>query len=357
MKHNIFHYIGKAIQDRRLFNNYCKIAMTAILQRLHMTSALPPLWLQIETVCHCNLKCPLCRMGRGTIKREKGQMSLDVFKKIIDDVARFKPRICLWHMGEPLLTKNLPDYIDYAKGRGIPEVVISTNGSVDSSQEFALSLVRAGLDRIIICIDGADQAALEQYRKGSTFATVTALARNLVEARKSIPGSTISIIVSFIIMKHNEHQIEDMKVIARELGVDELQFRNCDIYLPDRDIVELSRDYLPEEIKSDLLDYDSQGNLAYAFSLENRCDWLWKGAVISREGKVLPCCHDVDALYPLGDITIQPFLKIWNGPSYRNFRKKLLNDRKSLHLCSLCPEGAGERLSVSKDKLATWKGQ
>ncbi len=354
MKNNIFYYLKKAFKDRRLFYDYYRIIMKKVFQKLHIVQAFPPLWLQIETVCQCNLKCPLCRMGRGTITREKGRMPFELFQKIIDDVAAFKPRICLWHMGEPLLTANLPQYIEYAKSKGIAEVVISSNGSVSSSEEFASELVRAGLDKIIICLDGATQATLEKYRKGSDFATVIALTRNLVAARKSMPGSTIRIILSFIVMKHNGHEIEDMKKIARELEVDELLFKNCDIYFPDKEIVELSRDFLPEKLGSDLLIHDGKDNLSYNLMIENRCDWLWKGAVISWEGKVLPCCHDVDALHPLGNVAEEPFLKIWNSIRYHKFRRTLLRDRKSIPLCAQCPEGVGDKLSVSGEKLEAW---
>jgi MoaA/NifB/PqqE/SkfB family radical SAM enzyme len=85
-----------------------------------------PVFVQIETTNHCNLKCPICPAGGLGFKRSKKHMSLEGFKSIIDDMRDYLLFIVLWDWGEPLLNPDLPDMTRYAAEHDI-KTVASTN--------------------------------------------------------------------------------------------------------------------------------------------------------------------------------------------------------------------------------------
>jgi len=73
-----------------------------------------PHFILIEPTNICNLRCPLCPTGRGEKGRSKGKMSLDKFKRIIDEIGDYLYDIELDNWGEPLLNKDIFELIRYA---------------------------------------------------------------------------------------------------------------------------------------------------------------------------------------------------------------------------------------------------
>ena len=74
-------------------------------------------------------------------------------------------------------------------------------------------------------------------------------------------------------------------------------------------------------------------------SFQNRCARLWFNPVITWDGKVVPCCFDKDAEYVMGDLNIDSFRDIWDGPKYRIFRKSILTGRHMIEMCRNCTSG------------------
>jgi radical SAM protein with 4Fe4S-binding SPASM domain len=66
---------------------------------------------------------------------------------------------------------------------------------------------------------------------------------------------------------------------------------------------------------------------------------MWSSAVITWDGKVVPCCFDKDATHQLGDLQKVTFQEVWKSSVYQSFRKQVFTDRKSIDICSNCSEG------------------
>ena len=99
--------------------------------------------------------------------REKGMMSLDLFKRTIDEMGRYLVRLHLYNWGEPLLNKDVYEMIGYAHKHHIVTCV-STNFTV-FSEAAAEKMIASGLDEIILSVDGASQETYEKYRIGGDF--------------------------------------------------------------------------------------------------------------------------------------------------------------------------------------------
>jgi len=117
--------------------------------------------IDIETYNVCNLKCKMCPYPKMT--REKVQMSMDLFKKIIDDVAQSNiSQICLHLYSEPLLDTMLFERIKYVKSKGL-WVEFASNGTI-LTQDKIDAIFDSGLDFINFSIDAATSGTYQKIR-------------------------------------------------------------------------------------------------------------------------------------------------------------------------------------------------
>ena len=89
------------------------------------------------------------------MKRQKGQLDLDSFKGLMDDVGAYIYQVQFWNQGEPFINKNILEFIKYAKSKGVLTQT-STNGHFIRDAAAAEALVSSGLDQIIFSIDGTN---------------------------------------------------------------------------------------------------------------------------------------------------------------------------------------------------------
>jgi len=98
---------------RKSFNfirliNLIKISISyylSILIKKSVVWGFPPI-VMIEPTNICNLKCPMCPSGNGSLKREKGYMDFPLFQKIIDEIAKKIFSGCFVESSEPFLNKD-----------------------------------------------------------------------------------------------------------------------------------------------------------------------------------------------------------------------------------------------------------
>jgi len=195
--------------------------------------------------------------------------------------------------------------------------------------------VESGLDRLIISIDGTTQDVYEQYRVGGKLEKVLEGARNIVKWKKELKSRTPFVFFQFLVVKPNEHQLDEIRQLAREIGVDEVRFKTAQVYDYKNDPNQL----IPENGKYSRYRKDRKGEYEIRNTLENHCWRLWHATVITWDGLVVPCCFDKDAQHQLGDLKGKPFKEIWNNDQYVDFRRKVLQSRKNIDICANCSEG------------------
>jgi radical SAM protein with 4Fe4S-binding SPASM domain len=156
----------------------------------------------------------------------------------------------------------------------------------------------------------------------------------VVAWKKKLKSRTPFIIFQFLVVKPNEHQLEDAKKLAHEMGVDAIWFKTAQVYDFESDPNEL----IPLNTKYSRYKKTSTGT-QFKGNLTNHCWRLWHDPVITWDGLVAPCCFDKDASHRLGDLRNQSFESIWRSESYQSFRNKILQGRKNIDICSNCSEG------------------
>ncbi len=292
-----------------------------------------PFVLMVEPTNLCNLKCPLCPSGNGDMTRPRGTMELAHFEKVIKEQADHLFLLMLWNQGEPFINKQLTNMIRIATAHNVPTLT-STNVHYIKTPEMAEDIVDSGLSEIIVSLDGVTSESYVKYRVGGNFDRVLEGIRLLVQAKEKLGATHPVIHLQFIIMKHNEHEIEAARKLSRDLGVDRLSLKTAQVYTEEE-----AQTYLPTDENLSRYDYRAE-KLATKSKITNSCRHLWYSTVINWDGAVSPCCFDKDVHYGLGHAgNGQPFEAVWTGEKYTDFRNAILKDRASVPICNNCSEG------------------
>jgi radical SAM protein with 4Fe4S-binding SPASM domain len=319
----------KSLTFNRLIN-YIQLKSSYLLSRL--TGSLV-LWgklvsLSIEISGTCQLHCPECPLGSGK-NPGRSFMSQELFESIIRENKNHLWMVSLYFQGEPLLHPQIDAFIRLLKKHRI-YTSVATNGNTDKA-ELAENIVKAGLDELIVSIDGATEESYQQYRKGGSLKKVLGFIQQVQDAKTKAGRKKPRLIMQSIISRHNEDEIPDLKRLANELSV---KFRLKSMQIND---LETPSD-LPKN--PDLRRYHLNGNKARIKNPHrNHCWRLYRNPVITSEGDVLPCCFDKALTHKTGNLSQGSFASIWNSTAYRNFRKKVFSDRKNTDICTNCSEG------------------
>lgn len=327
------------------------LLMEKFLRIVFKKEILPPLPVQIniETTSLCNLHCPLCPTGIGTIAsaRSRRLMTFDDLKKIIDEIKWFTGRVFLHNYGEPFLNKDLLKMIRYAKEARL-YVKLSTNGEFFDSIEYAREVVSSGIDYIFISVDGKDQETHEKYRIGSNFSKLTQGFRFMKEAKKALKSATPLIELQFLRSRYNEHQRDQMKQFAAQLGADIYTERTFGACSGDK---ELAGEFISDDPQATLLKVNAEGKVDYAGEPMNRCYWVNTMMVINSDGTVSPCIEDPFVTLNMGNIHDASIKEIWKGDKYSTLRHRIKTDRKSIPTCNSCSHAKTESTDWKKEYM------
>lgn len=286
-----------------------------------------PVSIGVELTNHCNLNCPECLSGAGLMQRERGFMDIELYKKIMTELTPYLYGINLYFQGEPMMHPQFFEILTVIRNEGM---VVSTNGHFldwESSQK----IVRSGLNKLIISLDGIDQESYSAYRINGNFTTVLEGIANIAEAKKKY-RSALKVEIQFLVNRLNEHQIPDAAKLATRF--------NAKLRLKSMQVINKEKTgfWMPE--KTQFRRYiRKNGEYVIGSSLPDRCARLWFNPVITWDGKVVPCCFDKDAEHVMGDVNHETFKQIWRGERYRLFRKGLLSGRTNVAICRNCTSG------------------
>jgi radical SAM protein with 4Fe4S-binding SPASM domain len=289
-----------------------------------------PFTISVEPTTSCNLRCPECPSGLRKFTRDTGIISHEFYRNIIDQLSPDLFYLILYFQGEPYLNPLFFQMVEDALKKKI-YTATSTNAHF-LTDSLAKKTVQSGLDRVIISLDGLDQATYEKYRVGGKLDKVLEGTRNLVRWKKALRSKSPYIILQFIVFSINEHQIPELKKLAKELGVDKLELKTAQVYDYENGNPLIPSDDSYSRYKK------HNGKFIIDNPLNNHCLRMWRGSVITWDGLVVPCCFDKDATHRLGDLKKQKFKDIWRGAAYEDFRNKLFSSRKDIDICRNCTE-------------------
>ncbi len=323
-----------------------------------------PRVLFIEVTNRCNLLCQTCPRTFFDCEPLKS-LTLDEFISVAEQFPQMQ-RALLHGIGEPLLNRELPQIIQYLKGRNV-EVIINSNGTL-LSPEWQKDLIASGLDEYRCSIDGASDETYARIRGANLLPKLITGLEGLVQTKERLGSRTPRISIWCVATRENLEELPDLLRLAARLGVPEIYVQRM-VYFArtpeqqygmardEKAIFGKEAEYQEKVIEDCTLlskelgvDFRASGareplsSFAAArpedFAPWQACLRPWTTAYITANGNCLPCCispfatNDYESLI-LGNLFERPFADIWNEPLYQKFRTDLLSDHPH-QACSSC---------------------
>ena len=292
-----------------------------------------PYTVLISPTDYCNINCNFCAYHglAGKHVEEKKVMSLDFYKKIIDQLAEFPSPVCRLTFsgyGEPTLHKDLPEMIAYAKEKKVAEQIMLVTNGLLLNPELNLRLIDAGLDYIRISVPAID-----------------------AETAYEITGHRVDVSDVYIEnIRHLYQNKTDMIVLCKttnyalggEGGTDPNSMLAEKFYAMYDDICDYSFvEYIAPWAGTDNETVQKQGLQSVPVKDMNGrvreqrrfCEFFFYVMTIDSVGNIRPCCLLDAPLYGIvgGE---QSLLEIWNSKHLLDLRLAHLNEEISV--CQKC---------------------
>ena len=170
-----------------------------------------PLYIKMEATPLCHLSCGGCVHTDFSHKKSlnnKMHLSVEQLRKVVDPLASKLIGVSFSYSGEPLLNSSLCELVSYVHGRNIC-TSFSTNLSVPLTDQKADQLVRSGLDRMQISLDGASEETYRRYRKGGNFNLVVENVKKLAEAKRRNHLNRPRLVWKMVVFPYNRFEVRE----------------------------------------------------------------------------------------------------------------------------------------------------
>lgn len=319
-----------------------EIKSIAGMDRVPLNKVIPldtPFSVYIFPTNLCNFKCNYCghSLGHKEMKKKYDfdpiSMPLETYKKTIDQLAEFPRKvkvISLTGHGEPLVNKNLPEMVRYAKEKNVTEKIEFISNASLLTHESSEQLVEAGLDCIRISIQGlTSEKYYEVCNYKLDFDKFIDEIAYLYKVKKQC-----QIYVKIMDVSLDEGEEEDFYKTFENI-CDRMFIEKCK---PVYSGVESTQDI---DISVDRYGRKHKPRLV--------CPFPFFMLGILPTGDVEPC----EAIYKpeiLGNVNNDTLLNMWNGEKMKEFRLMQLNkNRFDNPMCASCC--APDDVSHPEDEL------
>ena len=266
-------------------------------------------------------------------------MPLPVFERALEQVQETAHTMQFYFQGEPLLNRQLPEMITRAHQAGL-YTIVSTNAQALTSLT-AQRLVKSGLNRIIVSIDGFSEESYAAYRVGGSLHKALEGLQHLANAKAEL-HSRIRIELQVLRLRSNEHEWDWIKKNHKKLGATHLVFKTAQLYN-----FEHGHPLMPTDKRYSRYRKTANGTYIHKSSPLHStpytihrafgalCLRLWSGCVITTHGDILPCCYDKDHRHTLGNITTHSLREIFHSNKANTLRKHILKGNLP-EMCKNC---------------------
>lgn len=295
----------------------------------------------IETTNTCNLDCPTCPTPRHKLSRNPQVMNFDNFKKIIDNIKNHAHIILLYNTNEPLLHPELPKMIKYCDDNNL-YTMISTNATL-LNKEKTKELLDAGLDEILLCLDGTSKKVYEEFRKGANFETVAKNINHFCKEKQKCELDRPYIELQFILNRLNQDQISEIKKWAKIWNVNRLRIKSftlCEYAYSTEERKILYEKFLTTKKRDDGYEkkniFEKKGDSFEIKRKSQDCNLAKVQIAVLVDGSMVMCCYDIKGNYVYGNLLNQTFEEIWFDE--KNIKRRKLAINKKFPLCKICGE-------------------
>lgn len=272
-----------------------------------------PPCLQIEPSAHCNYRCIFCYQtdetfsGKGT--GHMGFMSLDLFKKVVDQAVGQVEAVTLASRGEPFMCPSIKEMLQYISGKFLA-LKMNTNASLlDEAKCHAI--LQADVRLLVFSADAASEPSYGQIRVRGKLDKVLKNVEMFREIKaKHYPDSRMITRVSGVKVPGTP-DLDQMEAFWGGL-VDQVAFVNYNPW-----------DSTYERPVNDIVE---------------PCSELWLRMFVWSDGRVNPCENDYKTTLKVGNANDTPLAEIWRSEAYMRLRAAHESGKRSTcEPCTRCP--------------------
>ena len=196
--------------------------------------------LHLELTSRCNALCPMCARTTGLdhdveLLKKRDDLPLidtdpNIIAKMLEEMQPFVPGHVFinGNFGDPIMYPNLLEVVKMCKDAGVPQVTLSTNGSAQTEAWWIeLATIMRKPDKVIFAIDGLEDTN-HLYRVNTKWSTIM---RN---AKAFISHGGIAR-WDYIGFAHNEHQIDEARQLAEDMGFVKFRYKKSNRYVIPKD--------------------------------------------------------------------------------------------------------------------------
>jgi radical SAM protein with 4Fe4S-binding SPASM domain len=251
--------------------------------------------LGIEPTNICNANCTFC--GYRFLKKSKSTMSLDLFKKTVDDYASqgggalsLTPTV-----GDPLVDGKILEKISYA--RSVPQIssiFLYTNAILLDKFGYE-QVLHSGVSRLAISTYMGSSEGYKHYYGKDEYPRVV---RNIIG-----------------ILRTNKEAKTDVQVTLHlRCEGDELLWKNTDEYAAIAALIN------PSDITF-LKEYDNWGGLIQEEKSKSPCFEMYRRIHVLANGDVGVCvCRDMEGEINIGNVEHSTITELWQGDKIKEYR-------------------------------------
>ena len=274
-----------------------------------------PLIVHVETSSYCNLVCMGC--PQKDLTRPRNFMGLKLFEKIVDELVNYDVRVWFHYMGEPLMSPEIFDLIDYASEKGLKYFGMASNGMLLTKDNIE-RILDSGLYRFEISVDSLDPVLLGQVRPGGNPKEIIENTHEYFKIKYQRGEKYPITSINFRELKQNLDETESFIAHWRKI------LKEPDFILA-----------FPYETWGG---HESREHARYLVEAERLpCLKLWKKVIVLSDGRLVTCDAMFNGQVVMGDTNVSTIKEIWDGNEYHEMRQKHIDGRGGeLEICDVC---------------------
>lgn len=291
--------------------------------------------LHIELSNICNHQCLFCANRKMT--RKKGYINEDFLKRILQEAyTEGFLDVGFYANGEPFVSRNLSEYIKWAKEIGYQYVYIDTNGGAVTFDRIK-EAIDAGLDSIKFSINGTNTDNYELIHGKNDFNRVIDNLKKTYDYKKKL-NRKLNVFVSVAVTKYIEDGLTSF--------IEEVRNYADDIVC--NSVIEMGG-YIPEELE--FLKTGTANDFTEGMKIP--CYLLWKSLFITYEGYATACCADFQNYFVYADLNKTSIREAWHNEVITELRKRHLEKNVTGLPCMQCAYGISAPWKPVTEEYAT----
>ena len=256
-----------------------------------------PPCIQIEPTSICNYRCSFCyQIDEEFTKKSNGMMgmmTIELFKRIIDQSVGRCEAITLASRGEPLICPDIEAMLRYAGGKFLA-LKLNTNAWF-LNERLCYAILESGINTVVFSADAASEPSYSNLRVNGELQRVY----NNIKQFKDI----------------RERHFSEVPILTRVSGVK----------VSGADELEDMESFWGEQVDQvAFVKYNAWEN-AYDQPINDTkepCSDLWRRMFVWWDGKVNPCDVDFKSHLSTGNASSEELSDLWQSSTYMALREK-----------------------------------